>query len=80
MPGSSETPSLWRPFHSAIFRNLLLASVVFDTGAFMLTVGAAWLMVSLKAGPMYATAMPAVVARPLGARIAEGRRPWILTI
>ena len=35
------------------FRNLLLADVVSDVGTFMQTVGAAWLMVSLGAGPMY---------------------------
>jgi MFS family permease len=35
------------------FRNLLLADVVSDVGAFMQNVGAAWLMVSLGAGPIY---------------------------
>jgi hypothetical protein len=35
------------------FRNLLGASVVSDIGAFMQSVGAAWLMVSLHAGPMF---------------------------
>src|SRR6266436_7549115 len=74
MPGSSEIPSLWRPFHTPIFRNLLLASVVSDIGAFMQTVGAAWLMVSLNAGPMYvaltqtASALPFFIfALPAGA-------------
>jgi len=45
--------SLWRPLHVSIFRNLLLADVVADVGAFMQSVGAAWLMVSLGAGPIY---------------------------
>jgi MFS family permease len=74
MPGSSEIPSLWRPFHTPIFRKLLLASVVSDIGAFMQSVGAAWLMVSLKAGPMYvaltqtASALPFFIfALPAGA-------------
>jgi hypothetical protein len=74
MPESSEIPSLWRPFHTPIFRNLLLASVVSDIGAFMQTMGAAWLMVSLKAGPMYvaltqtASALPFFIfALPAGA-------------
>src|ERR1700683_4129567 len=49
-PGSS---SLWRPLRVATFRNLLLADVVSDIGAFMQNVGAAWLMVSLGAGPIY---------------------------
>src|SRR5580700_5486477 len=53
MPRSPEIPSLWRPLRTPIFRNLLVASVVSDIGAFMQSVGAAWLMVSLKAGPMY---------------------------
>ena len=35
------------------FRNLLIAGFVSDIGAFMQSVGAAWLMVSLNAGPMY---------------------------
>jgi len=36
-----------------IFRNLILADVVSDIGTFMQNVGAAWLMVSLGAGPAY---------------------------
>ena len=35
------------------FRNLLIASFVSDIGTFMQSVGAAWLMVSYNAGPMY---------------------------
>jgi MFS family permease len=46
-------PSLWRPLRTTIFRNLLIADVVSDIGTFMQSVGAAWLMVSLSAGPMY---------------------------
>jgi hypothetical protein len=55
MPNSSSRPSnsLWRPFRSPAFRNLLTANVVSDIGTFMQSVGAAWLMVSLNAGPMY---------------------------
>jgi MFS family permease len=44
---------LWRPLRTQIFRNLLIADVVSDIGTFMQSVGAAWLMVSLGAGPMY---------------------------
>ena len=43
--------SLWSPLRSPIFRRLLIADVVSDMGAFMQSVGAAWLMVSLGAGP-----------------------------
>jgi MFS family permease len=49
-PGSS---SLWQPLRVSTFRNLLLADVVSDIGTFMQNVGAAWLMVSLGAGPIY---------------------------
>ena len=71
---SSETPSLWQPLRGPIFRNLLVADVVSDIGAFMQSTGAAWLMVSLNAGPMYvaltqtASALPFFVfALPAGA-------------
>ena len=45
--------SLFGPLRIPIFRNLLAANVVSDIGTFMQSVGAAWLMVSLGAGPMY---------------------------
>jgi MFS family permease len=45
--------SIWRPLRTPIFRNLLIADVISDVGTFMQSVGAAWLMVSLGAGPMY---------------------------
>jgi MFS family permease len=45
--------TLWRPLRVPIFRNLLAADVISDIGTFMQSVGAAWLMVSLNAGPMY---------------------------
>ena len=45
--------SLWRPLQAPVFRNLLIADVVSDIGTFMQSVGAAWLMISLGAGPMY---------------------------
>src|SRR6201992_2488332 len=45
--------SLWRPLRVPTFRNLLLSNVVSDIGTFMQSVGAAWLMVSLHAGPIY---------------------------
>ena len=67
-------PSPWRPLRTPLFRNLLIADVVSDIGTFMQTVGAAWLMVSLGAGPMYvaltqtASALPFFVfALPAGA-------------
>src|SRR5579863_5757966 len=50
-PGASS--SLWHPLRTTVFRHLLIADVVSDVGTFMQNVGAAWLMVSLGAGPMY---------------------------
>jgi MFS family permease len=51
--GARGSSSLWQPLRVPIFRNLLVADVVSDIGAFMQNVGAAWLMVSLGAGPIY---------------------------
>jgi MFS family permease len=45
--------SLLRPLRVSTFRNLLVADVVSDIGTFMQNVGAAWLMLSLGAGPIY---------------------------
>src|SRR5579863_6667242 len=49
----TASPSLWRPLRVTVFRNLLAADVISDIGTFMQNVGAAWLMVSLGAGPVY---------------------------
>src|SRR5690242_12952946 len=66
--------TIWQPLRERTFRNLLLANVVSDIGTFMQNVGAAWLMVSLNAGPLYvaltqtAAALPFfVLALPAGA-------------
>ena len=74
IPASDAPSSLWRPLRSPTFRNLLIADVVSDVGTFMQSVGAAWLMVSLNAGPMYvaltqtASALPFfILALPAGA-------------
>ena len=78
----------WQPLHTPIFRNLLLADVVSDIGAFMQSTGAAWLMVSLNAGPMWvavtqtASALPFFVfALPAGAigDIVDRRRLILFT-
>jgi MFS family permease len=45
--------SLWAPIRVPTFRNLLIADVLSDIGTFMQSVGAAWLMVSFGAGPLY---------------------------
>src|ERR1035438_8300005 len=49
----TASPSLWRPLRVAVFRNRLVADVISDAGVFMQNVRAAWLMVSLSAGPIY---------------------------
>jgi MFS family permease len=51
--GVQDSPTLWQPLRVPTFRNLLFADVVSDVGTFMQNVGAAWLMVSLGAGPIY---------------------------
>jgi predicted MFS family arabinose efflux permease len=59
-----SSASLWRPLRSPTFRNLLIADVVSDVGTFMQSVGAAWLMVSLSAGPMYVALIQTASALP----------------
>jgi predicted MFS family arabinose efflux permease len=73
-PSNPGPASLWQPLRSSIFRNLLIADVASDVGTFMQSVGAAWLMVSLNAGPIYvaliqtASALPFfILALPAGA-------------
>ena len=43
--------TLWAPLRVPMFRHVFLADLLSDVGAFMQSVGAAWLMVSLGAGP-----------------------------
>src|SRR5712692_7175417 len=83
-PSSPGSASLWRPLRSATFPNLLIA----DVGTFMQSVGAAWLMVSLNAGPVYvaltqtASALPFfILALPAGAigDIVDRRRLILYT-
>jgi MFS family permease len=52
-PVAQESAGLDRPLRVPMFRNLLIANLVSDIGTFMQSVGAAWLMVSLHAGPGY---------------------------
>ena len=62
--GDNITGSVWRPLRGRTFRNLLIADVFSDVGTFMQSVGAAWLMVSLSAGPMYVALTQTASALP----------------
>src|SRR5260370_38880925 len=55
---------VWRPLRGQTFRDLLIADIFSDIGTFMQSVGAAWLMVSLQAGPMYVALTQTASALP----------------
>jgi MFS family permease len=61
---TKDGPTLWRPLRAPAFRNLLIADVVSDMGTFMQSVGAAWLMISLHAGPLYVALTQTASALP----------------
>jgi len=69
--------SLWRPLRVSTFRNLLLADVVSDIGTFMQNVGAAWLMVSLGAGPIYVALTQTAASLPYFLLALPARQPGI---
>jgi MFS family permease len=88
-------PSPWRPLRNPTFRNLLASNLVSDIGAFMQSVGAAWLMTSLTSNPFYialiqtATALPFfLLALPAGSigdifdrrKLILGTETWMLGI
>lgn len=59
-----SSAGLGRPLRVPEFRNLLLADLVSDIGTFMQSVGAAWLMVSLHAGPGYVALIQTAASLP----------------
>jgi MFS family permease len=59
-----DPASIWRPLRIPVFRNLLIADLVSDIGTFMQSVGAAWLMVSLHAGPVYVALIQTAASLP----------------
>src|ERR1035438_1232168 len=61
-PAASASP--WHPLRIRIFRNLLIADLVSDIGAFMQTVGAAWLMTTLTTSPVYIALIQTAAALP----------------
>src|SRR6266478_3417442 len=68
MPQSQNAPAVslspWRPLRIPLFRNLLIADFVSDVGAFMQSVGAAWLMTSLSSSPLQIALIQAAAALP----------------
>src|SRR5271170_6427155 len=90
-----ESQSTWRPLRIPLFRNLLIADFASDVGAFMQSVGAAWLMTSLSSSPLQialiqtASALPFfLLALPAGSigdivdrrRLILGTETWMLGI
>jgi MFS family permease len=59
-----NSAGLGRPLRVPIFRNLLIADLVSDIGTFMQNVGAAWLMISLRAGPGYVALIQTAASLP----------------
>ena len=62
--GNSAALSPWRPLRVALFRNLLIADLVSDIGAFMQTMGAAWLMTTLTTSTIYIALIQTASALP----------------
>jgi len=61
---ASPSVSPWHPLRIGIFRNLLIADLVSDIGAFMQTVGAAWLMTTLTNRSLYIALIQTASALP----------------
>jgi MFS family permease len=99
MPESANAPvapsSPWSPLRIPLFRNLLIADLVSDVGAFMQAVAAAWLMTSLSSSPLQialiqtASALPFfLLALPAGSigdifdrrKLILGTETWMLVI
>jgi MFS family permease len=63
-PVDRNSAGLGRPLQVPMFRNLLIADLVSDIGTFMQNVGAAWLMVTLHAGPGYVALIQTAASLP----------------
>ncbi len=85
----------WQPLQNRTFRNLLASNLVSDVGAFIQSVGAAWLMTSLTRNPLYialiqtASALPFfLLALPAGSigdifdrrKLILGTETWMFVI
>src|SRR5271156_4333261 len=99
MPESANAPvaphSPWSPLRIPLFRDLLIADLVSDVGAFMQAVAAAWLMTSLSSSPLEialiqtASALPFfLLALPAGSigdifdrrKLILGTEFWMLAV
>src|ERR1700722_17502586 len=60
----SRATGPWQPLHTPTFRNLLASNLISDIGAFMQSVGAAWLMTSLTRNPLYIALIQTASALP----------------
>src|SRR5580693_5001097 len=91
----SRATGPWQPLHNPTFRNLLASNLISDIGAFMQSVGAAWLMTSLTRSPLYialiqtASALPFfLLALPAGSigdifdrrKLILGTETWMLVV
>src|SRR3954453_18961853 len=57
--------SMWSPLRRPIFRSVWTASVASNTGTWMQSVGAAWLMTSLTPSPLLVALMQTATSLPI---------------
>src|SRR6476620_8344914 len=64
--GSPEPgASMWSPLRRPVFRSVWTASVASNTGTWMQSVGAAWLMTSLTPSPLLVALMQTATSLPI---------------
>src|SRR5438067_6570238 len=64
--GSPERgASMWSPLRRPVFRSVWTASVVSNTGTWMQSVGAAWLMTALTPSPLLVALMQTATSLPI---------------
>ena len=60
-----STSSPWAPLREAIFLSLWLATLISNVGAWMQSVGAAWLMSSLTPSPLWIALVQSAASSPI---------------
>lgn len=63
--GAGPGASMWGPFHYPAFRALWAAGVASNTGTWMQSVGAAWLMTALTPSPLLVALMQTATSLPI---------------